>query len=341
VAAEKSGLGTEVRVGLLVLAAIVLLGGFVFVLGGVRLEGGRTIYVDFDNPGNVKPGAPVAVGGIRIGSVEEVEYRGNRLDPETNTRALIRMRLSIQDDVADTIHEDALFYVTALSVLGEQMIAVDPGTVERPVLPEGSVVRGIDPPRLDLALALGYELLEAIVEVLRENREELKDLLGNLAGIVRALHEILVDHRESIDRMVVNIERATEDAAGLASSARGVVEGPEVRRIVDNLDRTLVQVARDIGPILEETRGAVTSANETLDAIGPEERERIQGAIADAAELAERANSTVAEAQEIVHHVREGQGTIGALVMDEEIYDDLQEMLRDLKHNPWKFFWRE
>jgi phospholipid/cholesterol/gamma-HCH transport system substrate-binding protein len=209
------------------------------------------------------------------------------------------------------------------------------------VLPEGSVVRGIDPPRLDLALALGYELLEAIVEVLRENREELKDLLGNLAGIVRALHEILVDHRESIDRMVVNIERATEDAAGLASSARGVVEGPEVRRIVDNLDRTLVQVARDIGPILEETRGAVTSANETLDAIGPEERERIQGAIADAAELAERANSTVAEAQEIVHHVREGQGTIGALVMDEEIYDDLQEMLRDLKHNPWKFFWRE
>jgi len=27
--------------------------------------------------------------------------------------------------------------------------------------------------------------------------------------------------------------------------------------------------------------------------------------------------------------------------MDEEIYDDVQEMLRDLKHNPWKFFWRE
>ena len=23
------------------------------------------------------------------------------------------------------------------------------------------------------------------------------------------------------------------------------------------------------------------------------------------------------------------------------VYDDLQEMLRDLKHNPWKFFWRQ
>jgi phospholipid/cholesterol/gamma-HCH transport system substrate-binding protein len=27
--------------------------------------------------------------------------------------------------------------------------------------------------------------------------------------------------------------------------------------------------------------------------------------------------------------------------MDEELYDDLQELVRDLKHNPWKFFWRE
>ena len=34
-------------------------------------------------------------------------------------------------------------------------------------------------------------------------------------------------------------------------------------------------------------------------------------------------------------------GSVGALVMDEAIYDDLQEMVRDLKHNPWKFLWRE
>jgi phospholipid/cholesterol/gamma-HCH transport system substrate-binding protein len=27
--------------------------------------------------------------------------------------------------------------------------------------------------------------------------------------------------------------------------------------------------------------------------------------------------------------------------MDEALYDDLQEMLRDLKHNPWKFFWKQ
>ncbi len=43
----------------------------------------------------------------------------------------------------------------------------------------------------------------------------------------------------------------------------------------------------------------------------------------------------------IVSHIKKGEGTVGALVMDEEIYDDVQEMVRDLKHNPWKFLWRE
>ncbi len=36
----------------------------------------------------------------------------------------------------------------------------------------------------------------------------------------------------------------------------------------------------------------------------------------------------------MVQHVKDGRGTVGALVMDEAVYDDLQEMLRDLKHNP-------
>jgi phospholipid/cholesterol/gamma-HCH transport system substrate-binding protein len=43
----------------------------------------------------------------------------------------------------------------------------------------------------------------------------------------------------------------------------------------------------------------------------------------------------------LIAAVKAGKGTVGALVKDEAVYDDLQELLRDLKHNPWKLFWRE
>ncbi|HEU5077514.1 MAG TPA: MCE family protein, partial [Polyangiaceae bacterium] len=61
----------------------------------------------------------------------------------------------------------------------------------------------------------------------------------------------------------------------------------------------------------------------------------------DAQDTMAMAKLTATEAQSLIAHVRRGEGTVGALVMDEAVYDDLQEMLRDLKHNPWKFFWRQ
>ena len=53
------------------------------------------------------------------------------------------------------------------------------------------------------------------------------------------------------------------------------------------------------------------------------------------------AKAAMRDARVIVAHVRRGRGSVGALVMDEQLFDDLQEMARDLKHNPWKFFWKE
>ncbi len=332
------GLSVEVRVGLLILAALLLLGGFIFVLGGVQLGDRYDLFVDFDHPGNVQPGAPVSVGSIRIGTVEEVRYMGGRLDPETGRRPLIRMRLSIDENVRDTIHEDALFYVTSQSVLGESVIAIDPGDPEKPPLPPEAVVEGVDPPRLDLALALAYELLEGLTRFLRENRQEFATLLTSAASMVRQIDGLLSEHDERLDTILANIEQATAQTNELLEGGNEILHGPHLRRSLANLDRTLAAVASDIGPLMHDVRSLAGSAEETF---GPQQREQIQHALAHAASLATEADSAVADARAIVAHIREGRGSVGAFVMDEEVYDDVQELLRDLKHNPWKLFWRE
>ena len=61
----------------------------------------------------------------------------------------------------------------------------------------------------------------------------------------------------------------------------------------------------------------------------------------DTSTLLSKANATASDAQYMVSQMRKGRGSVGALLMDEQLFDDLQEMVRDLKHNPWKFFWRE
>ena len=94
--------------------------------------------------------------------------------------------------------------------------------------------------------------------------------------------------------------------------------------------------------MLKDAREALANLNRVSATVGdPQQQEKIRKALQDVAQLAERANATVADTQAIVAHIKKGKGTVGALVMDEEIYDDMQEIVRDLKHNPWKFLWRE
>ena len=35
------------------------------------------------------------------------------------------------------------------------------------------------------------------------------------------------------------------------------------------------------------------------------------------------------------------QDVTGGMVTDPQVYDDMKDLLRDLKKNPWKLMWRE
>lgn len=44
--------------------------------------------------------------------------------------------------------------------------------------------------------------------------------------------------------------------------------------------------------------------------------------------------------QEIVDRIKQGQGTVGKLISEEELYNELKEFVIDLKQHPWKLLYR-
>jgi phospholipid/cholesterol/gamma-HCH transport system substrate-binding protein len=335
------GLSLEVRVGLLILVALVLLGGFVFVINGNPLAEGWPVNVEFSNPGNLQPGAPVNIGSIRVGRVQSIEYLGGQLDEQTGRRPMIRVVGSIDDQYQGRIYEDAVFYVTSTGIVGETVLAIDPGNPERAALEPNASVVGIDPPRLDLVFALAYEMLQNIGGLFRDHKEDIETLIASAASMLRQLDGMFTRHGDRIDHIIENIESITNEANALVAEANEIIHRPEVDRVIRNIDHTLASVRRDIDPILTDVRSATGKVDDLLDMIGPEQQEEIRSTIHEVSEMTEQISATVTDAQHIVSHIREGRGTIGAVLMDEELYDDIQEMVRDLKHNPWKLFWRE
>jgi phospholipid/cholesterol/gamma-HCH transport system substrate-binding protein len=333
----------EVKVGALILVSLAILGGFLLILGGLSFEKTYPLYVDFDNPGGLQSGAAVRIAGVKVGSVKELSFLGGKPDPKTGRRVLVRTQLAIEQRVRDAIHDDADVYVTTQGVLGEPFLAMDPGSPDRPTLKEGAVLKGIDPPRLDLFLARAYELLDATVAGIRNNRQALSDIAANTAGVLRGLNLILSENHDRIGRIVANVEETTAEAKQLTHDARiNYVDNPRVMRTVDNMERLTTQIRDDAGPILKDAREALANVNRFSATVGDaQQQEKIRKALTDIVQLAERANATAADAQAIVSHVKKGQGSVGAFLMDEEVYDDVQELVRDLKHNPWKMLWRE
>jgi phospholipid/cholesterol/gamma-HCH transport system substrate-binding protein len=334
----------EVKVGMLILIAIGILMAFIIVMGGLSFQPTYRVFVEFDNPGGVQPGAPVKIAGVNVGKIKEIEFRGNAEPPAPGKRvALIRLNVSVEKRYQAAIHDNALFFVTSQGLLGEQYLAIDPGSPDRPHIQEGATVRGLDPPRLDLVMAEGYELLHTVIAFLRDNRQDLTDLMVSAKRTLKGTGDFFDKNKDRIDRIVANVETITVEGDELVRSARSkYVDSPQVARIINNIDNASTAIARDSEPLLHDARQSLANVNRLTATVGsPEEQARIRQAIKDIAEAASKARLAANDAQAIVAHVKKGDGTVGALVMDEQIYDDLQEMARDLKHNPWKFFWRE
>jgi phospholipid/cholesterol/gamma-HCH transport system substrate-binding protein len=334
--------GLELKVGALVLVAAGLLVAFLFVLGNLSLSSGWRFYVDFDFSGNIQPGAPVKVSGIKVGKVEAVDFWGGKMDPTVNRRVQVRLKVWVEDRVKESIRQDAEYFVNTAGVLGEQYLEIQPGNWEKPPLAPNSVVRGVDPPRIDLIVARAYEFLDSITSLLRDDKDVIRDFLKNGASVVRTLDGILGENKQQIGSLINNLDKFTAETTKLVIDVRsGIGDPARLRRTLTNVEQLSASINAQISPLLAKAQKALDGVANVTDAVREGDKEKIRRTIDQLSKLADRVQAVTTDAQQIVAQIKRGKGTAGALLVDDTVYEDIKEMVRDLKRNPWKFLWRE
>lgn len=334
----------EVKVGMLILAAVGLLAAFIVVLGGINFEPTYTVYVAFDNPGGLQAGAPVRLASIKIGQVKALEFRGDARDPATG-RALppIQAVAEIEEQYQAAIHQDSRWYVTTQGVLGEMFLAVEPGSPQLPPLQDGARVQGVSPPRLDLLLAESYELLHRAYVGITNNDAKIAAMFDDLSQTLRGTSRFFVHNQDKLDNIVGNLEALTLDARETVKLARQqYVDNPRIDRILRNVERSTSELDQNLGPLLSDGRSVLVDTKRLSQALASEEQLRRYAELtANLVETSADAKRAADDARLLTERLRRGEGTVGALMTDEAVYDDLQELLRDLKRNPWKLFWKD
>ncbi|HEU0034365.1 MAG TPA: MlaD family protein [Kofleriaceae bacterium] len=340
--------GLEFKVGLLILISSAILLGFIFVLGNFSLRSGFTIKVDFDYVGSLQAGAPIKVSGIKVGKVQDVEFWGGKPDDKLGgKRVQVRVTAWIEDRVRDSIRSDAEFFINTAGVLGEQYLEIVPGKDwEHPPITADAIVHDPhfvhDPPRTDLVVARLYEVLEGVSSVLRDDRDAIKHLLSNGASAVAEVNKLLVDNRKQLADLIGNgAELAREAKTTLAKVNSGLGDGKPIASLVANADRTLVTAQQTMTELTPKASSLMTDATRVTGIITEQRIDRAINAADKAAAAAGQAGGLIDNVNGLVTDLRAGKGTAGALLSRDELYSDLRELIRDLKRNPWKFFWKE
>jgi phospholipid/cholesterol/gamma-HCH transport system substrate-binding protein len=340
--------GLEFKVGLLILVSTAILLGFIFILGNFSLRSGFTIAVDYDYIGALQPGAPVKVSGIKVGKVESVEFLGGKPDPKLGgKRVQVRVTAWIEDRVRDSIRGDAEFFINTAGVLGEQYLEIVPGhDWDHPAITADSIIHGPpavhDPPRTDLVVSRLYEVLDGVSSVLHDDRDAIKHLLSNGANAVAEINKLLVERREQLGDLIGSTaEVAKEAKVTLAKINNGLGDGRPVANLLADADTTLKTAQGSLATLTPSAQALMTDATRVTGIITEQRIDKAIDAADKAASAAGKAGGLIDNVNGLVTDLRAGKGTAGALLSRDDVYSDLRELIRDLKRNPWKFFWKE
>ena len=147
---KKAGL--EFKVGIFVVAALVVLGGLVVKAGDFYMKPGYTIRMVFGSVSGIDAGSPVKLAGVTVGEVKEIHVvRSAEGQTQVELRCWINQGVYLEDDAEPRI--------STMGLLGEKFVDIVPGTSGNKALGDGGILEGRRASNVDDILNSGQRLI--------------------------------------------------------------------------------------------------------------------------------------------------------------------------------------
>lgn len=338
------------RVGIFVMLGIVLLAAIVFLLGGERgvFASYNEYTASFETIDGLKPGSPVRLAGVEVGTVEEVRFYD---DPGEKR---VQVRFQVLARYADRIRADSKASVGSRGVLGDKAIDVTLGSADQPVVePGGELLAASGSDFTDL-VKKGSNVLDNAVAITADLRdliaayntpafkEDVATLVSSTRDVIEkvqkgdgALHALIYDAETGVKLKRVLGEAA--DAAARAESALGRVDGilAQVQRgdgLVGSLfyDPAGKEILGDLAAAANEL-GALAEAIRTEE--GGLLHQLVYGGGEGSPDMGAELAAAARDLRQIVGRINAGEGSLGALINDPTVYEDLKTVLGNVRRN--------
>jgi phospholipid/cholesterol/gamma-HCH transport system substrate-binding protein len=230
-------------------------------------------------------------------------------------------RITIEVDTKIDVYDNAVLYKKSASLLGQYYLELDPGT-ESTTMPDGSVVHH--------RLLNDWDQIQNVVEP-----ASMDSILRSVGDTVPVLKDTLtqVDNlvKGPVQDIAHDVDRTTQDLDDTIKQNQAVLNDTLARidRIAGNVeDATGGTTPGDVHAILDTTKDAVGKLDDAITKADlPATAQSLRAALDRISASVDQVQHTVDNLSQITDTVRSGQGTVGELLEDPEVADNVAKTI--------------
>jgi phospholipid/cholesterol/gamma-HCH transport system substrate-binding protein len=285
----------EIRIGIFLAGALLILAVIIFIVGDLAeafRKPGYVLNVQIGSALGLEKRSDVKMAGIRIGYVKDIVLE--------QRRARVIMNVYPQFKVP----KGSKATLASLGLLGERFMEIVPGGDPGYFAP-GESLEGLPTVSFDqigtLFLTVGDEI--------KQLSASLKDVLGK-------------DKEGGVKQTLRNLSSLTAELNSFLSENKGGL-GDTVR----NASKTFEELSLRLREVSENINKAVSE----YGALAGENREGVKRNMQKVEELLEEIGKAVKSLNESLEKVRKSEGSLGKLINDPALYDQVQGAVADVR----------
>lgn len=336
-----------VRAGLFVGLGLTLGAVVVFLIGKERnlFDKDNTYFGAFENVDGLQLDSPVRLGGLEAGRVASIAF-ANSLEDK---RIIVTMQVLRR--YQSRVRRDSVARVVGRGVLGDKAIDISLGSPNEKQIENGAeIATGTSGDISSLLKATG-EMIDNAVGITRDLRSGVAaytapEIRGDVTALVkgaRGIIEEVASGKGALHMLVY--DRGTADSArqllvSAASSAarldQAIAKVDAVMGEVKSGGGTLHALVYDkkaASALTELGRAADELATLVHDAKSTKNGAVYQLVYGDARGLVNDLAQAASDVKGITAKVRAGEGSLGGIINDPTVYEDLKEILGNVKRN--------
>jgi phospholipid/cholesterol/gamma-HCH transport system substrate-binding protein len=298
----------ETKVGILAAVAIaILIVGYSFLKGNDVFSSDREFYAKYDNVEGLTISNPVLVNGYQIGRVSDLQLLPNG-----------QILASLNIDPEYDIPNNTVARLESTNLLGSKGIVFELGTSKKYASDGDTLKSNVE-----------KDLMQQ-VQPIQKKAEAIVARLDSVLSSVNAT--INPQFQKNVNRSFASIANSLETLEGTTRKFDHIVgsESNRLSAIFANLE--------SISNNFKENNQRISSIMSNIDKITDDFSK------ANFSQTVENANKAVAEFQAAINKVNNGQGSLGQLINDEKLYnnlsnaaENLDKLMIDLKANPKRY----